>query len=161
MYGSILKRKEHLSEVTNSNIKATLLFYDLSPRYLGPGVFPLSGAILVIDKVNSPIWLHPLLPAIWQRPLKIKSWALYINPMKALHLYSALRRFYKCSFFLRNILNLGALCELYYMPMLLHYNNNDRTATMIMIMNQDYDHDHDHGQTITIRTKWLWPFKDS
>ena len=45
------------------------IFYDLS--HLCPRVFPLGGPILVVDKVNSPIWLNPLLPTIWQRPLRI------------------------------------------------------------------------------------------
>ena len=33
---------------------------------LCPGVLPLGGSVLVIDKVDSTIGLYPLLPAVWQ-----------------------------------------------------------------------------------------------
>ena len=161
MYGSILKRKAHLSEVTTSNIKATLLFYDLSPRYLGPGVFPLSGAVLVIDKVNSPIWLNTLLPAIWQRPLKIKSLyqsnecctciPLWEDSKSAAFSYEiSPTSWEQCLSY--------TTCQCCY---IITTMTERQPWSWSMIMNQGYDHDHDHGQTITIRTKWLWPFKDS
>ena len=48
----------------------TMSYMIWASKYLGPRVFPLCGSVLVVDKVNSPVWLYPLLPPIWQGTLQ-------------------------------------------------------------------------------------------
>lgn len=47
-------------------IKASVYFQRRVHLPLCSGIFPLSGSVLVVNKVNPTIWLNTFLPACWQ-----------------------------------------------------------------------------------------------